>query len=83
MAGVGKSSIVAELAARGYKAVDLDEAGYSEYSKDGEWVWCEDRVAVLLDVEDADVLLLSGCAGTRSSSIRNSTRSSCLARQRK
>ena len=31
MSGTGKSSLVAELAARGYKAVDADSAEYSEW----------------------------------------------------
>lgn len=73
MSGTGKSAVVAALAARGYKAVDADEPGFSEMVgvPDGEltglgpgadWVWREDRIAALLATEDADVLFVSGCS---------------------
>lgn len=62
MSGTGKSTLIGELAARGYKAVDVGEPGWSEYSPDGDWVWREDRVQDLLSIEDSDVLFLSGCA---------------------
>jgi shikimate kinase len=61
MSGTGKSSVIGELAARGYKAVDTDY-GWSEYGPDGDWVWREDRIQCLLSTEDGDVLFLSGCA---------------------
>ena len=60
MSGMGKSSIVAELAARGYKAVDTDE-GYSAPQPDGRQVWREEAVEELLATEDADVLFVAGC----------------------
>ena len=76
MSGSGKSTLVAELASRGYKAVDLDCDKYSEWVAVDEdtdvagspvepgrdWVWREDRVDALLSIEDADALLVSGCA---------------------
>jgi shikimate kinase len=74
VSGVGKSTAVGELARRGVKAVDLDDPAWSEWidSPDGEgpsprqsgqdWVWREDRVARLLATEDADVLVVGGCA---------------------
>jgi dephospho-CoA kinase len=73
MSGTGKSSVVAALAALGYKAVDADEPEFSEVvgvpegSLTGlgsgmDWVWREDRIHALLAVEDADVLFVSGCA---------------------
>jgi shikimate kinase len=76
MSGTGKSTIIAELAARGYKAVDVDCDEYSEWVEASEetsafgppvaahrdWVWREDRVQRLLSTEDADVLFLGGCA---------------------
>jgi dephospho-CoA kinase len=76
MSGTGKSTIIAELAARGYKAVDVDCDEFSElaqYSGDTgafgppvevgmDWVWREDRMQDLLGAEDADALFLSGCA---------------------
>lgn len=77
MSGVGKSTVIAELAERGYKAVDADSDEYSEWvsiSDPGalpgsspeepgkDWVWREDRIQALLDTEDSDVLFLGGCA---------------------
>lgn len=63
MSGTGKSSVVQRLAALGYKAVDMDEPGWSEYDSDGEWVWREDRVQELLSsLKDDEVLFVSGCA---------------------
>jgi shikimate kinase len=65
MSGTGKSTVVAELAARGYKAVDTDADEWCEWVVDerGEpdWVWREARIAELLAAEDADVLFVSGC----------------------
>lgn len=76
ISGVGKSSVIVELAARGYKAVDADGDDYSEWRAVGDdddipgspvepgrdWVWREDRIQALLATEDADILFLSGCA---------------------
>jgi dephospho-CoA kinase len=47
MSGVGKSSLLAELARRGYRTVDTDYGGYHE-TIDGERLWREDRIAELL-----------------------------------
>jgi shikimate kinase len=73
MSGTGKSTVAAELAALGYKAVDADDAGFSEVvtAPPGEttgigggqdWVWRADRVDELLSTEDADLLFLAGCS---------------------
>jgi len=63
MSGTGKSTVIGALAARGYRAVDMDEPGYSEYGPDGDWVWREDRMQeLLLSLEAGDVLFVSGCA---------------------
>jgi shikimate kinase len=62
MSGVGKSRLVEELAARGYRAVDLDQPGWSEHAPDGDWVWCEERVRDLLEAEKGAWLFVSGCA---------------------
>jgi AAA domain len=62
MSGTGKSTVIRELAARGYKAVDADYDGWSETGPDGDWVWREDRIQSLLSSEAGDVLFLSGCA---------------------
>ena len=62
MSGTGKTTVIHELATRGYRAVDLGEPGWSEHGPDGDWVWCEARVQALLSREDGDVLFVSGCA---------------------
>lgn len=69
LSGVGKSSVVGELRALGYKAVDTDYEGYCAPGPDVEppqptaeadWVWHEARMRRLLDTEDAEVLFVSG-----------------------
>ncbi|MGH2533633.1 MAG: AAA family ATPase [Thermomicrobiales bacterium] len=71
MSGTGKSTLIKELAARGYKAVDTDYDGFSELvnvpadeptglDPGQDWVWQEDRIQALLSTDDADVLFLSG-----------------------
>jgi dephospho-CoA kinase len=75
MSGTGKSSVLSELRARGYKTVDTDYGGWSEQldipASDGppskEWVWREDLIARLLATEDAEVLFVSGA-------VRNQTK---------
>lgn len=76
MSGTGKSTITAELAARGYKAVDADCDEYSEWAECAsdddalgppveagrDWVWRETAIQDLLSTEDAETLYLSGCA---------------------
>lgn len=73
MSGTGKSSVIAALAARGYKAVDADEGGLSElvsvpedeltgHEPGEDWVWREDRIAALLASNNSDTLFLSGCS---------------------
>ena len=64
MSGTGKSTLVLvqELRARGYKAVDVGEPGWSEYDAEGDWVWREERIRELLAEDDADLLFISGCA---------------------
>jgi shikimate kinase len=60
MSGTGKSSVVRELAALGYKAVDTDD-GWCEPLPDGRQRWREDAIAALLDTRDADVVFVAGC----------------------
>jgi dephospho-CoA kinase len=76
MSGTGKSTLIGELAARGYKAVDADSDAFSEWVEftgdsvvhgspvepNRDWVWREDHIQDLLSTEDAEVLFLSGCA---------------------
>jgi shikimate kinase len=65
MSGTGKSSVIAELSARGYRAIDLDSPQWSVTRADGEWVWREDRVRELLSDDAGDVLFVSGCASNQ------------------
>lgn len=73
MSGTGKSTVIEELAGRGYKAVDTDYHGLSELvsvpddeptglDPGQDWVWREDRIQDLLSTDDADVLFLGGCS---------------------
>ncbi|HEY7339596.1 MAG TPA: AAA family ATPase [Ktedonobacterales bacterium] len=76
MSGTGKSTVIGELAARGYKAIDADTDEYSEWVEvvgdtgalgspawgARDWMWREDRMQALLSTEDADMLFVSGCA---------------------
>jgi shikimate kinase len=76
MSGTGKTTVIGELAARGYKAVDADGDEFSQWEQvtgeadaeitavDGnrDWMWREDRMQELLSTEDTDVLFVSGCA---------------------
>jgi shikimate kinase len=73
MSGTGKSTVIAELAARGYTAVDTDYGGLSEVvsvphdqptglDRGQDRVWREDRIQALLAAADTNVLFLAGCA---------------------
>lgn len=70
VSGVGKSTVVAALAARGYAAVDTDFGGYCSPAADLEppkptaepgWVWHEARIRRLLDEAEGEALFVSGC----------------------
>jgi shikimate kinase len=76
MSGTGKSTVIAELAARDYRAIDVDCDEFSEWVEVGDtpdmllspvetgrdWMWRVDRIQELLATEDAEVLFLGGCA---------------------
>jgi shikimate kinase len=78
ISGVGKSTLIGELASLGHRAVDLDTEEWSCWAAvdpdedhaiagtpvepDRDWVWREDRVRELLARDDADLLFVSGCA---------------------
>jgi dephospho-CoA kinase len=73
MSGTGKSTVIRELAARGYRAVDADEGGLSHLvtvdtdeltgvGSGQDWVWREDRVHELLSAEGAGLLFVGGCS---------------------
>ena len=60
MSGTGKSSVVRELVARGFK-LSTSTKGWSDPLPDGRQMWREDAVQALLATEDADVLFVAGC----------------------
>lgn len=55
MSGVGKSTVIAHLASRGFKAVDLDQTPFADGPE-----WNVPEVQRLLDTEDAPVLFVAG-----------------------
>jgi shikimate kinase len=65
MSGTGKSTLIHELSARGYKAIDTDSDEWSEWvtvpGEAPDWIWRADRIERLLTTEDAAVLFVSGC----------------------
>lgn len=61
MSGTGKSSALTELGRLGFRVVDTDEPGWTEWSDlDGGYVWREDRILDLLESEDGRSLYVSG-----------------------
>lgn len=76
MSGTGKSTVIRELAARGYQAVDADSDVFSEWvtvnddvnapgtpvEANRDWVWRADRMQALLSATEAELLFVSGCA---------------------
>lgn len=76
MSGTGKSTVIGELAARGYQAIDADCDEFSAWvavsddagtlgtpvEADSDWVWRTDRMQALLATVDTDLLFVSGCA---------------------
>ena len=67
MSGTGKSSALAELDRRGYRVVDTDEPGWTEWVESsqevggGEWLWIESRITVLLRSDEGRTLFVRGC----------------------
>lgn len=76
LSGVGKSTVIDALAARGYQAVDADNHEFSEWvtvssddqspgtpvEPDRDWVWREERMHALLANTTDEWLFVSGCA---------------------
>lgn len=60
MSGVGKTTLLDALRQRGFRTVDSDYDGLSEFDENGDWEWNEARIRELLSDESADVLFLSG-----------------------
>lgn len=64
MSGTGKSTLVEALIDRGYKAIDADD-GWCVSASNGEWIWNEDLIGSLLTTQDAEVLVIAGCASNQ------------------
>jgi dephospho-CoA kinase len=64
MSGTGKSTVLGELALRGFPVVETDEPGWKEL-RDGEWVWREDQIAELLAADGDRTLYVSGCVSNQ------------------
>jgi dephospho-CoA kinase len=71
ISGTGKSTALAELGRRGFRIVETDVGGWSEWIPDeadpegGGWYWREDRIAELLAAEDEPTLYVSGCVSNQ------------------
>ena len=70
MSGTGKSTVLKELALRGHRVVDTDDAGWCEdvISADGsgpERLWREDRIRDLLADDVVGSLFVSGCTSNQ------------------
>jgi hypothetical protein len=67
MSGTGKSSALADLGLRGYRVVDTDDPGWTEWVAvpdevgGGEWLWVEGQMTALLDRDDGPSLFVQGC----------------------
>jgi dephospho-CoA kinase len=61
MSGTGKSTVLAELAKRGFETVETDVEPFSEWSEEaGGYVWNEERIEELLNREHGSTLFVSG-----------------------
>jgi len=61
MSGTGKSTVLAELARRGFQAVDTDDPPWTEWSdEDGGYVWREELISELLARDDGPTVYVSG-----------------------
>ena len=67
MSGTGKSSALEALARRGFRVVETDVGGWSEWldGEDAGWYWREDRMAELLAAEGDHTLFVSGCVSNQ------------------
>jgi shikimate kinase len=61
MSGTGKSTVLAELARRGFQTVDTDQGPWTEWSDEERgFVWREDLISELLARGDGPTLYVSG-----------------------
>jgi len=82
MSGAGKSSLLHEFAARGYRTADTDYGDYFQ-TIDGESLWREDRISALrpaLPMSSRACCSSRARPATRFSSTPASTTSCCFSR---
>ena len=60
MSGTGKSTALVELAKRGFKVVETDDAPWTMADAEGGYVWREQLVDELLSRDDGATLYVSG-----------------------
>ena len=61
MSGTGKSSALERLRLLGFRTVDTDEGGWTEWSEaEGGYIWREERIAELLADDEGPSLYVSG-----------------------
>jgi AAA domain len=68
MSGTGKSSALAELARRGHRILDTDDAGWivARQTPNGtEPLWDLDRIRALVDGHRAGCLFIAGCVANQ------------------
>ena len=66
MSGTGKSTVIAELGTRGYRAIDTDSDDWCHWvtppnEREQDWVWREDRMKPLLESVGSEPLFVAGC----------------------
>lgn len=69
MSGTGKSTVIEELTAHGYDAVDTDDDDWHEWVEvPGEgpnWIWRAERIEWLLSSHADGTLFVSGCVSNQ------------------
>ena len=66
MSGTGKSTVIAELGTRGFRAIDTDYNDWCHWvtppgEREQDWIWREDRMKHLLENAGAEPLFVAGC----------------------
>lgn len=67
MSGVGKSTVLAALRARGYACIDMDDANLSYMDADGHQRWRTDELVRSLDDHRERTTFVFGCAEEQAS----------------
>lgn len=67
MSGVGKSTVLGELRARGFACIDMDDANLSFMDEEGHQHWRTDVLVRLLDDHRERTTFVFGCAEEQAS----------------